>query len=65
MIDSETLNLDDTLLRLQLVANNHNIFVLEWPKDDVFFTICTIQEHGINILTDPIETVLDLKKKTS
>ena len=73
MIDNETLDLDAMLLRLQTEAVNQNIFTLEWPKDDIFFTICKIQElkdHGIKmlynieiILTDPVETVLDKNRK--
>lgn len=72
MIDNETFNLGEMLSRLQKEAVN-NIRTIEWPKDDVFFTICRIQrlkEHGVKILkdleivlTDPIETILDGKRK--
>lgn len=72
-IDNERLRLDEILLRLEKEAVNHNIHKTEWPKDDVIFTICSIQklkDHGMEtlknleiILTDPIETVKDKDKK--
>lgn len=72
-IDNETLNLDEMLLRLEREAVNVNIFKIEWPKDDIFFTICSLQylkDHVIKllrnieiILTDPIEQVLERSEK--
>lgn len=72
-IVNETFNFDKMLLRLQKEANNNNIYIAEWPKNDLFFSIYTIQDlknHGNRILktleimlVDPIETIIDEDKK--
>ena len=41
-IDNETFNLGKMLSMLQELAVSNNIHILEWPKDDIFFTICSI-----------------------
>ena len=54
------------LSRLEIEANNQGIGRAEWPKNDIFFTIFTVQEfwkrsgNGILksleiVLTEPIE----------
>lgn len=72
-IVNETTSLDYLLSRLQSIANNHQIYVAEWPKNDLFFTLFTIRElkdYGNKvlknfeiILTEPIETVTEEQDK--
>lgn len=72
-IDNKTLNLGEMLLRLEEEAINSNTIILEWPKDDIFFTICSIQDlkdQGLKslneiqiMLTNPIERIFGKEEK--
>lgn len=72
-ITNETLSLDYMLSRLQTEANSLRIYRAEWPKNYLFFIICTIQklkDYGMRILktfeiilTEPIETITDESDK--
>ena len=41
---NKTLHLDEMVLRLEIAAGNFDIKVVEWPKNDLFFTLYSIQD---------------------
>lgn len=73
VIANETLDFDSMFSHLENQISNYNINLIEWPKNDLIFKTCTINNfktHGNRVLKhlqirliDPIEIVDELEKR--